>query len=424
MQTGGEAIQGVFEASQGLEEPTSQETETSEQPEGSIGELSVREITELSLEEEKAKLADGDNGQGVQEKAQAQANEPKQAKASKGKNLSDSGQNADPLGAPPAPARLTEQGKQIFNQLPPPLKAATARLFKDVERQSHQHWQQLSAATQAANGITQGVRSYLMERPHLVEAGYTEGKMVSELLAAHMKLERPETKLSEYARIGSQIGLTPEEYAQLGAALGYQPGSVPSGSQGDISNHPRVRALEETVLELQQNLNPVVSSYQRTAQMQFEKEVDSTASEIDAVRNEKDHLGKIRYPELFNDDFLESVKPLVVGLRGSFPGISWGAATRAAYYEALGADKFAAVAQAKRDIDGNSNQPNPTRLPSNSQQLERATLAAVSVRGKSSPSQYSQGATDDEAPPEVLRRGTRAIAEWALQRERQKAGRL
>lgn len=419
MQTGGEAVQGVFEEAEGLEQPqTIEETSQNEGQEASIGELSVREITELSLEEEKAKLTDGPQGQGQEERPISVQN--KASKATKGKQ-----QQVDSNIEAPAPARLTEQGKQVFNQLPAPLKAATARMFKDVERQSHAHWQQMSAATQAASALTQGVRSYLIERPHLVEAGYTEKRMVDELLGAHMKLERPETKLSEYARIGAQIGLSFEEYSQLGQALGFQAKSAQQGgSQIDISQHPEVRALKQTIAELQQNLNPVVSSYQQAAQIQFEKQVDSTASEIDAVRNEKDQYGKPRYPELFDDNFLDSVKPLVVGLRGAFPGISWGAATRAAYYELLGADKFAAVAQAKRDIDGNSNQPNPTRLPSNSQQLERATLAAVSVRGRSSPSQLSQGATDDIAPPEVMNRGTRAIAEWSLQRERQRAGRL
>ena len=109
---------------------------------------------------------------------------------------------------------------------------------------------------------------------------------------------------------------------------------------------------------------------------QEEAQVSSQAhqitSEMQGVMEEKDQFGRYRYPEMHEQGFFEQAKPLVSALIGTIPGLSYGEALKRAYSSMTG-----------KPI-GNSNQPNQARFPSNNQQ-NRAVTAAVSVRGKSSP---------------------------------------
>ena len=357
--------------------------------------LTTREITELSLiqEREKAESA-GSEGPKGQQPAQGQKAQAPEAQSQVGTET---------------PARLTTQERQLFAQMPPVMKAAVARMFKEHDRHFHNTQQQATRVIQEAQGLTQNINAYLMARPRLVEAGYTTPRLVNELLAAHMALENPQTKLSKFAEIAGQIGLTDQELIQVGHHLGM--GHVFNGNgqvaaQADISSHPLVQNLQQQIFHLQQKLDPVTSAYEQANRRQFDGAVQQNISEAESLRNEKDHLGNLRYPKLFDDDFLEQAKPLVSALRQAIPGLSFGEALKRTYHTLEGSPT------------GNLGAGVQSRLPANNQQLERATRAALSARGRATPTGTSAGDADDAPPPEVLAKGNWAITEWTLNRLR------
>lgn len=361
-----------------------------------ISGLTTREITERALEEAKAE-AEGARGEG----------------ASGRKEQQEKPVAAEQVGQELPPSRMSATEKEAFNQLPPQLKASVARMFRDHDRQFHNTQREFARVAQAAQGLVQNVDKYLMQRPRLVEAGYTSAGLVNQLLAAHMALENPETKLAKFAEIAGQLGLSDQEFMQVGYHIGM--GHVFGQGQGqpstpDISNHPYVRQLETQISALQQKTDAVYSGYEQQQRQQFDAEVGRNVSEAEALRNQKDRFGRFIYPELHDDGFLDQVKPLVSALRNAIPGLSFGEAIKRAYYTVKGS--FPA---------GNLPEGNQAKLPAQAN-LTRATRAANTARGGAAPSAL-QADSSDEPPPDVMSRGTRAITEWSLARIRAGAGR-
>jgi len=282
---------------------------------------------------------------------------------------------------------LPAEKKELFNKLPPELKAETAKLFKDHESHFTKALQETRAAQKDAEHIIKAVRPYLQSKPDLIANEYTEGRLVGELLAAHMKLEDPKTALGEYLRIGAQIGINPK-------FLEHMAKSVPAQQQAS----PQIAALHQRLHALESNQQQVLNQAEEDA-------INSAVEEIQTAIEEKDASGRYLWPELHDESYRNRVQPLASQLLDTYPNLSWG-------------DALKQIVLQQRQIDGTSTQqPNQqAKLPAQTNQTpQQAAQAAVSVRGRSS-APSAPGELKD-VPDEALA-NPRATVAWALKNMR------
>jgi hypothetical protein len=143
----------------------------------------------------------------------------------------------------------------------------------------------------------------------------------------------------------------------------YLRGEAPSGI--DISSDPKFRAV-------QSELERVTQALANQEKAQVDSRVAPMASQLEAVMREVDPAsGEYRYPELHDEEFLESTKPIVKMLRRKDPSMSFGEAVKRAHASLTG--------------QGYSPISQTTTAPTRSNNLERARSAAVSVRGRIAP---------------------------------------
>jgi hypothetical protein len=286
------------------------------------------------------------------------------------------------------PQRLTAEEKELFHKAPPELKKALANMFNNHEAAFTKGRQEQARAEQEAKHVVEAVRPYLLSNPHLAERGYTESRIVSELIATHQKLTDPKTGVDTWLRIGTQIGLDPSTIEAIKETVGV--GS--RNSEGaDISSHPQFQALQEKI-------NALESYYGQQQNMQVQQTLQSVVSEMEAVKEEMDANGRYVYPKLHDQSFLERVKPLVSAIVQTTPEVGYGEALKRAY----------------RTIEGDSSQSYQAKVPTaqnNNDINKRAAQAAVSVRGKVPPSMTPSSM--DEIPKEALG-SARDSVKWAL----------
>lgn len=283
----------------------------------------------------------------------------------------------------PPPARLNAKEKELFHQMPTELKKAAHNMFRNQEAVFTRANQKLQADIQDVGHIREAVRPYLLSHPELSEQGYTEGRFVSALVAAHQRLTDPKTAKQAWLELAPQVGIDQETVAALRNQAG-------TAAQPDITRHPQFQAL-------QQKLNAIESTLGESQNQKYEAAVSGIVSEMEAVREEKDQFGRYLYPEMHDDAFIQQAKPLVSALVQAIPNLGYGEALKSAY-------------QTLKGQPGNSGQANQAKFPTQNEQLAKAQAAAVSVRGRSSPSTPGN-ATD--IPPEALG-SARDSVKWAL----------
>lgn len=285
-----------------------------------------------------------------------------------------------------APARFNQEEKARFEKLPKEAKATIHRMVRDHEAAFTRKNQEISQREKELAGITESIM------PHVAnwqQAGFTPSQVINQLVGTHQKLTNTETKIPTLKWLLQNCGVTPEQLLEQEASS--------NNGLPDISQHPQVRALQEQLLGLQNQLQPVQSAYQQQAERVIQETGASIAQEVEKLRNERDSSGKLKWPKLHDPNFLDSVKPLVsekirTGLAQSYPE---------------------AFMKAYVDMDGipqwSSNPVGATGLQQN-QFKQKAQQAAVSVRGRSAPATVSDTV---DPPPEALK-NPRATAAWVM----------
>lgn len=351
--------------------------------EGEVKNESARETVERVLRE--ASKEDGTGSKNV--KPEKHPGTTKEAKGPTSVRQTPPAEDVKPLG------RLTVPQREVFNKLPPPLKTAYNEMIRSHEQKFTEVTSKAAQKEKDAQHVIETVRPYLLAHPELQEAGFTESKLVSSLVATHQRLTNPQTSISEYVKIGKGLGIPDEVLQQISGASGQK-----GGQPVNISQHPEFRALQD-------ELNRIKSEVDGRKTQEVNSTVSRILSEMETVREEKDGNGKYLYPELFDDAFLDRVKPLVSALVGADPKLSYGEALKRARNTLLG-------------VPGYSNQQSQTRLPAGSANNNRATAAAVSVRGRVS-APLVPGEVQD-IPPEALGSARDTVA-WALKQMRRGA---
>jgi len=403
MLEGREDVSGIREEDEGLnEEPVIQDSEESGGDNDEPRKESVRETVERVFKEardiENARIGnEGEkNEQNTASEQEKSVEEPEKPQKKK------DNREFDPELQPPH--RLDVEEKELYNTLPKGMKRAFNRALKNLESRVTRKEQEYSTRIQDFNDIENVVRPFVAD---WAEAGFSRSQAIAELIGTHEKLKSSDKKvrmdklawLCENCKVGVD-----ELYSHIN---GQKP-DAEGGNVVDISNHPKFRELEEKYSALMNDFRPIQSNYHQSLEQSQAKLVQDITAEMEAVRHEKDPAsGKYLYPELHDENFLQSVKPLVSGLVGTVRGITYGEALKRAYYSITGKSPRS------------SAQPYQTNLPvaqSNSPN-NRALSAAVSVRGKSGPTSVSTN--DLDIPPEALK-SPRASAEWALQQLRRR----
>jgi hypothetical protein len=315
----------------------------------------------------------------------------KEVKSSSKSGLNKGKQSENPVDLKP-PSRFTAEEKEVFNQAPPAVKQALSKMIAQHEAHFTKGRQSQSAAEQEARHIVEAVRPYLVSNPDLARHGYTESRLVSELIGTHQKLTNKDTAVATWTQIGRQIGIDNDTLEAL-----LEVGTGNKNSQNvDISSNPQFQAI-------QNELNSLKSYIGQEQSQKQSQTVQSIVSEMEAVRDEVDPTtNRYLYPELHDEGFIQRVKPLVSALVETSPELSYGEALRRATYS----------------LRGDFSQAYQTKLPSqnNSNVNRKAAQAAVSVRGKVPPTSGNTVSTD--IPKEAMG-SARDSVRWALNQLRQ-----
>lgn len=316
--------------------------------------------------------------------------EVKQVRGEKGK-----GDDLDPELSPPE--RLNAAERKLFINLPTGLRRGLHRMVKNLEAGSSKSHQEYTAKAQEVQSLRDAAMPFAGE---WAEKGRTVPQAIAELGAFQRKLSHADLNVREetYLKLAKQSKI---DLVKLANRVMGNTGETNTHSNNlpDISNHPLVNELKTEINSLREQIAPVQSLYQQQIDQQFNREVDSIVSEVETVRNEIDPTtGNSRYPELFDQVFLDRVKPLVSELRRNVPGMSWGGAYKEAHRLTTGR--------------GNPQQANQTRPPAstNGNTNNIAQRAAISVRGKATP---SIGTIDLDPPPEALK-SAQATMDWVM----------
>ncbi len=255
------------------------------------------------------------------------------------------------------PAGLKAEAKKAFLNLPEGLRREYHRMIKGQQAHFTQTQQELKEKMARADGVMTTARNYITTNKMIDEEGrpYSEDRLVMELISAHHKIVTdPERTIAE------MIQNTGANIDNIGD---YLRGESPSGV--DISKDPRFRAIQSEL----ESVKRMIATQQTS---EVSGRVAPIASEFEAVMREVDPAsGEFRFPELHDEAFLESTKPIVQALRRNDSSLSWGDALKKAHSVLTGREYSPATPK--------------TIAPASSNNLERARAAAVSVRGKIAP---------------------------------------
>lgn len=357
-----------------LDTPAETEPKSEAKPNEKPTETAQRALRDL---QERSKN-DGDQGADQPTKATEKA-----AAAKDGTKQVIDDKDLDPELLPPA--RFNAQEQKLFNNLPVGLKRALHRTTRSLEGMTTRERQELARATQESRGIIEAVQPFATKWG---ERGFTVPSAIAALAAAQEKLTNPETAVQTWVELGRDIGI---DVDQLPETL--------IGNTQKISSQPQNHPLQEKVDNL----------YAMLEQQQIAKQSEPIVNEMQAVQHEVDPAsGKYRFPELHDDNYLESLKPRISELAG----IAIQEGRRPNYAEAL----KQANAERKAQLFGiASGQQNQIRVPAaNTNVQQRAVSAAVTVRGKTQPVLASNGLNGIEIPQEA-RKNAQATARWVEQ---------
>lgn len=256
------------------------------------------------------------------------------------------------------PTILDPSAKKLFLNLPEGLKRETHRLIKSIQANGTRTQQQLTESLKRSEGIINTATSYIRDNNILDEQGraYQPDRLFNELLTAHNNIIKDPDRY--IAQIIQSSGASTENISA------YLQGKNPTGV--DVSKDPIIRALQNELSTVKAKL-----SEREVAEMQ--QKSAPIAEQFTAVMQEIDPAsGNYRYPELLDEAFLESTKPIVAALMRTDTNLSPGEALKKAH----------GILTGKQYSQNAPKQIAPTQQINYN---DRARQAAVSVRGKVPP---------------------------------------
>lgn len=379
------------EQTNSAQEERSSKSDTSE---GKSKRESVRDSVAKSLKE----LRKG-SSQAQAEGAQGEVTEKPAGLDKNATRVGDAGKIGDKLEVSDLdltpPERFNAVEKQIFNNAPKGIKKGISRMVKEHEATLTKKNAEYSRAIQESQSLVDAVRPFAAD---FGEKGFTIPAGIAALASAQRRLTNPETSLATYIALGRDLKIPLEQMSELLKGGGQSAQT----SVADISSHPQFRALQEKVTSLESG----------TEQAQIKAAAEPITAQFRAVQQEIDpSTGNFRYPELHDDDYLDSLKPLVSALVQAVPGIEFGEALKRAHFSKQGTfnQGQARLPAANNNAINNVSSRSQTGIP------QRSVSAAVTVRGKTPT--VSSTAAGSQPPPEALK-NPRATTAWVLEQMR------
>jgi hypothetical protein len=298
-------------------------------------------------------------------------------------NLEKRDGQQDPDLAPPA--IIQEHHKKTFAQLPDDLKREANRIFKTIQANGTRVQQQLTESLKHSESIINNATTYIHNNGLVdpqTQQFYTPNRLFTELLQAHSAINKDPDRA--IANMIMNMKANPENIAL------YLQGKNPSGI--DLRTDPNYSALQNQVIQLQNKLN----TYEQSI---VEQQRAPVINEYSAVMNETDQAGNLRYPELQDQEFLDSTGPIVAALLRTGRHTP-GQALKQAWSTLTG----------RSHSQPSGNQQVTQQRPQAINFQERARNAAISVRGRIPPAGSLKDPTDDleldeipDSPTETVR---------------------
>ncbi len=279
------------------------------------------------------------------------------------------------------PARFTAEEREKFDKLPRNMKPLVRKAFEEMQSDYTKAKAVLNESLRQSGGVINVINRYIAKWG---QNGVTPEQAISALASAQDNLTNPdrEVRKKEYTKLFVNSGLTGQDFLDILEASG-----KPLPNNQSTQEESRLRPDEIEAINYAKYMR---SQHEQQQQQQMMSEAQAAASEIDAVRQEKDHSGRYLYPKLFDPAFLtEHVKPLVSKLVATLP-ISYAEATKRAY------------AALEGQPTGNSTNGS-TRLPSGNYNAQPARIVRTSptVRGQGAPIQGLARPRASEVPDNV-----------------------
>ncbi|CAB4203024.1 hypothetical protein UFOVP1365_16 [uncultured Caudovirales phage] len=370
-----------------IESDSTQETTPTEETNNGKEE-SVRDTVIRSLKELQAGNDNGDKEESSEE------SETKVVRGKDGKFAKPTLQAETPLTDPEdpellPPERLKPEAKKLFQNLPVGIKKELHRTVKDLEAGFTRTQQELARERESVRGVHEAIQPYLSKWG---ASGHSATSAIAALASAQEKLTNPETSLQTYYGLGKDLGIPEDVLTVLGNHI-QGGGQKPAPATIDLDQHPKFQEL--------QGKYDHVQSYIR------QQEMAPVVQELTAVQQEIDPAsGKLKYPELQDDDYFQSLRPRVLELVEIEPGKTIADHLRQAADEKKAKLFPSYFSQAQ-------TQTRPPVAINN-----RARSAAISVRGRSSP---SISPIHGSEPPSDALKDSKATVAWALQQLRRGA---
>lgn len=258
------------------------------------------------------------------------------------------------------PVGLDEEARQEFPSLPPRQQRSIKKIVENMQAKFTKTQTELRQSLDESEDVIKAIR------PHMRKWG-VRGMSPAQVIT---QLANAQEILTEN-RAEALIQLANEADIDLAELAKQQRGEVQEGSQFNIEQHPKFKALQEKV-------DSFNNRFQQADQQQNNQVIESKASEVRRFAAERDALGGQKYQRLSDANFFQRWKQLVVRLGEITPEAEFSQRLETAY-RTLAPNDF---------IPSTS----PTRLPAGNgkEAIARAKAANVSLRGSSGLSDFSQ----------------------------------
>jgi hypothetical protein len=275
-----------------------------------IGEDLLKALDELETPPDLDKEAEGEEepeGEQAPEGQEEQPVETQEAAQSEGKRK----EYYD------APVDWSAEEKELFYKAPKKVREAFHRRAKEQQAQFTRITQRIAEKERHVDDVVSVTNKYIAKWGR---AGLTPAQAVTALASMQDRLTAPETQTRKeaFAELFVNSGLSGDDFMDIIQGAGK---TLPQ-KQAPASQQPH---LTQADIARQQYIDSMMMQ-------QWQTQVNTAVSQIEAVRNERDAAGRFIFPKMHDQNFLETqIKPLAMTMMQQQPGLNWGEAARRAY---------------------------------------------------------------------------------------------
>lgn len=222
----------------------------------------------------------------------------------------------------PAPESFSAEAKEAFYKFPKAIRKEVKKRYDDMHADYTRKTQEVAQVYNQAKPVIEIVNKYL---PRWGKVGLTPESALSAILATNDQLVDPDPKVRKqaYSELFVNSGLTGQDFIDILEQAG-----------SPLVDKFKGQSTQQAPLTEQEKYRQNWIDSQ--IQQQYQQQVNTAVSEIQAVRDERDAQGRYLWPRMHDQNVLEGqIKPLASNLiqqqsqYGQY--LSWGDAVKRAY---------------------------------------------------------------------------------------------